>query len=140
MIAQVKEEKDYIYCNYANVLDTAKCGTNPPCASTATGPNCKKVRRVRIIQAQYSVDSPGSLVIMSKDKAANSEAFDQKTISQSDQKAGNANTNSNFKASNSNTNSNIKADAHRLERSRMNRHLSYVPCEKIESLLRYLFH
>ncbi|KAL7437580.1 hypothetical protein ACHAXH_004618 [Discostella pseudostelligera] len=42
MIAQVKQEKDYIYCNYANVLDVAKCGTNPPCASTATSPNCKQ--------------------------------------------------------------------------------------------------
>ena len=46
MIAQVKQEKDYIYCNYANVLDVAKCGTNPPCASTATSPNCKQVRSV----------------------------------------------------------------------------------------------
>ncbi len=43
MIAQVKQEKDYIYCNYANVIDVAKCGTNPPCASTATSPNCKPV-------------------------------------------------------------------------------------------------
>jgi len=43
MIAQVKQEKDYIYCNYANVLDTAKCGTNPPCASTNTSPNCNQV-------------------------------------------------------------------------------------------------
>lgn len=42
MIAQIKQEKDYIYCNYANVLDVAKCGTNPPCASTATSPNCNQ--------------------------------------------------------------------------------------------------
>ena len=40
MISQVKQEKDYIYCNYANVLDTVKCGSNPPCGSTATSPNC----------------------------------------------------------------------------------------------------
>ena len=46
MIAQIKQEKDYIYCNYANVLDVGKCGTNPPCASTATSPNCKQVRSV----------------------------------------------------------------------------------------------
>mmetsp|Transcript_36922 Transcript_36922/g.77420 ORF Transcript_36922/g.77420 Transcript_36922/m.77420 type:complete len:108 (+) Transcript_36922:2-325(+) len=40
MMAQVKQEKDYIYCNYADVLDPVKCGNNPPCASTATSPNC----------------------------------------------------------------------------------------------------
>jgi hypothetical protein len=39
MIAQVKAEKDYIYCNYASVSDPVKCA-NVPCASTATSPNC----------------------------------------------------------------------------------------------------
>jgi hypothetical protein len=39
MIAQVKAEKDYIYCNYASVLDAAKCA-GVVCASTATSPNC----------------------------------------------------------------------------------------------------
>lgn len=39
MIAQVKSEKDYIYCNYASVSDETKCGA-VPCASTATSPNC----------------------------------------------------------------------------------------------------
>lgn len=39
MIAQVKAEKDYIYCNYADVEDPEKCA-NVPCASTATSPNC----------------------------------------------------------------------------------------------------
>ena len=39
MIAQVKQEKDYIYCNYANILDTTKCASIP-CTSTATSPNC----------------------------------------------------------------------------------------------------
>lgn len=40
MIVQVKEEKDYIYCNYANVLDEtkSKCGTSPTCGSTTTSP------------------------------------------------------------------------------------------------------
>ena len=39
MIAQVKQEKDYIYCNYANIRDNVKCASIP-CASTATSPNC----------------------------------------------------------------------------------------------------
>jgi len=39
MIAQVKQEKDFIYCNYANILDTTKCASIP-CASTATSPSC----------------------------------------------------------------------------------------------------
>jgi len=39
MIAQVKEEKTYIYCNYADVEDPEKC-LNIDCASTATSPNC----------------------------------------------------------------------------------------------------
>ena len=39
MIAQIKADKQYIYCNYANVLDTVTC-ENIPCGSTATSPNC----------------------------------------------------------------------------------------------------
>lgn len=39
MMAQTRSFKDYIYCNYANILDDDKCG-NVPCASTATSPNC----------------------------------------------------------------------------------------------------
>jgi hypothetical protein len=39
MIAEVKQEKDYIYCNYANIKDDTKCASIP-CASTATSPNC----------------------------------------------------------------------------------------------------
>ena len=54
MIAQIKQEKDYIYCNYANVLDVAKCGANPPCASTATSPNCKKVSVHYFLQYRLS--------------------------------------------------------------------------------------
>lgn len=38
MISQVKNEKDYIYCNYADVEDPMFA--NVPCASTATSPNC----------------------------------------------------------------------------------------------------
>lgn len=40
MIAQVKAGKNYIYCNYADVLDTMTCA-QVPCSSTATSPNCK---------------------------------------------------------------------------------------------------
>merc|ERR1712226_1001041 len=39
MIAQVKTEKTYIYCNYADVEDPEEC-SNVNCASTATSPNC----------------------------------------------------------------------------------------------------
>lgn len=39
MMAQIRSYKDYIYCNYVNFVDSAKC-TNVPCASTATSPNC----------------------------------------------------------------------------------------------------
>jgi len=42
MIALVKANKQYIYCNYADVLDTNTCA-NIPCASTATSPNCKRL-------------------------------------------------------------------------------------------------
>ncbi|KAL9185844.1 hypothetical protein ACHAXT_003621 [Thalassiosira profunda] len=38
MEAQVKAEKDYIYCNYADMEDPT-C-SNVPCAPTATSPNC----------------------------------------------------------------------------------------------------
>jgi len=40
MIAQVKAGKIYIYCNYADVLDSSTCA-QVPCSSTATSPNCK---------------------------------------------------------------------------------------------------
>jgi hypothetical protein len=39
MISQTYTYKDYMYCNYANIIDTGKCA-NVPCASTATSPNC----------------------------------------------------------------------------------------------------
>jgi Pregnancy-associated plasma protein-A len=39
MMSQIRTYKDYIYCNYANILDSAKCA-GIPCASTATSPNC----------------------------------------------------------------------------------------------------
>jgi Pregnancy-associated plasma protein-A len=39
MMGQVREYKDYIYCNYASILDTGRCA-GIPCASTATSPNC----------------------------------------------------------------------------------------------------
>lgn len=39
MMSQIKQYKPYIYCNYANVLDTATCA-DVPCAATATSPNC----------------------------------------------------------------------------------------------------
>ena len=41
MMAQTRANQKYVYCNYANVVDTETC-TNIPCASTATSPNCKK--------------------------------------------------------------------------------------------------
>jgi hypothetical protein len=40
MIAQVCDFKDYIFCNYANILDDDKCG-NVACVTTATNSNCK---------------------------------------------------------------------------------------------------
>jgi len=39
MIAQVKARKSYIYCNYADVLDSTTC-SNIPCSINATSPNC----------------------------------------------------------------------------------------------------
>ena len=40
MMSQIRQYKRYIYCNYANVLDTGLCN-NIPCASTASSPNCQ---------------------------------------------------------------------------------------------------
>jgi hypothetical protein len=41
MMAQVRVNQIYFYCNYATIVDTETC-TNIPCASNATSPNCKK--------------------------------------------------------------------------------------------------
>jgi hypothetical protein len=40
MMAQAKT-KTYIYCNYADILDTTTC-SNIPCGPDATSPNCLK--------------------------------------------------------------------------------------------------
>lgn len=40
MMTQTRKYKIYMYCNYANVRDTAVCAS-VPCASTATSPNCR---------------------------------------------------------------------------------------------------
>lgn len=39
MMEQTRQFKDYIYCNYADIMDADKCN-GVPCSSTATSPNC----------------------------------------------------------------------------------------------------
>lgn len=39
MMAQIRRNKPYIYCNYASINDTEKCG-EIPCGNSSTSPNC----------------------------------------------------------------------------------------------------
>eukprot|EP00978_Attheya_sp_CCMP212_P014013 scaffold35454_cov51-Attheya_sp.AAC.3 len=57
MMAQIKAEKDYIYCNYADVFDSEKC-SNVPCASTATSPNCPTTDNPAPTSPKSSAPSP----------------------------------------------------------------------------------
>lgn len=40
MMSQIRAHKQYIYCNYANILDNATCTNDIPCSSVATNPRC----------------------------------------------------------------------------------------------------
>lgn len=64
MISQVKNEKDYIYCNYADVEDPMFA--NVPCASTATSPNCGSAApTVSLAPSSAPIATPSSAPTMS---------------------------------------------------------------------------